>query len=68
MAAVSANISGRLTVLSVPSASAGTHTYTASYSGDTSYEPLSYGNVTVTTSAGGSGGLSGSPVCRRARW
>jgi len=45
----SASITGRITYITVPSVSAGTHTYVASYSGDGNYGQLYYGSVTVTT-------------------
>jgi len=41
-------ISGRLTYISVPNVTAGTHTYTASYSGDSNYAAMSFGSYTVT--------------------
>jgi len=44
----SASIGGRVTYITIPSLSAGTHTYVASYSGDSNYVQLSYGSVTVT--------------------
>jgi len=40
-------INGRLTYINVPNITAGTHTYTAQYSGDTNYAALSFGNFTV---------------------
>jgi polygalacturonase len=49
----SGSISGRITKIAVPSVSAGTHTYTASYGGDANYAQLYYGKVTVTASGGG---------------
>jgi hypothetical protein len=59
----SGSIAGRVTHITVPSVSAGTHTYTASFPGNSSYAQLYYGKVTVTTS--GSGGadfsISASP-------
>jgi hypothetical protein len=47
----SATISGRVTYITVPNVSAGTHTYTASYGGNASYAQMYYGNVTVTAGA-----------------
>jgi polygalacturonase/uncharacterized membrane protein len=47
----SASISGRVTYITVPNVSAGTHTYTASYGGNANYAVLNYGNVTVTAGA-----------------
>ena len=35
-------ISGRLTYITIPSITVGTHTYTAQYSGDTNYACLLY--------------------------
>jgi len=49
----SASISGRVTYITVPSVSSGTHTYTASYGGNASYAQLYYGKVTVTAGGGG---------------
>jgi hypothetical protein len=49
----SAAINGRVTSITVPSVSTGTHTYIGSYSGDTNYAQLYYGSVTVTTAGGG---------------
>jgi hypothetical protein len=37
-----------LTQIAVPSVTVGTHTYTAEYSGDTNFAPLSFGSFTVT--------------------
>jgi polygalacturonase len=48
----SASISGRVTYITVPNVSAGTHTYTASYGGNANYAVLNYGNVTVTATGG----------------
>jgi polygalacturonase/uncharacterized membrane protein len=48
----SANISGRVTYITVPNVASGTHTYTASYGGNASYAQMSYGKVTVTASGG----------------
>ncbi len=50
-----ANIGGRITSVSVPNITAGTHKYIASYSGDSHYAQLDFGQVTVTTSGGGGG-------------
>lgn len=44
----SASIGGRVTYITIPSVSAGTHTYVASYSGDSNYAQLYYGSVTLT--------------------
>jgi hypothetical protein len=44
----SASITGRLTNITVPNLSGGTHTYTASYDGDANYAQMYYGNVIVT--------------------
>ena len=44
----SGTISGRLTYITVPSITAGTHVYTAQYSGDGNYSPLSFGSFTLT--------------------
>jgi polygalacturonase len=44
----SASRSGRLTYVTVPGVSSGTHTYTAHYSGDATYAPLDFGSFTVT--------------------
>jgi uncharacterized repeat protein (TIGR02543 family) len=41
-------INGRLTYIPVPNITAGTHVYTAQYSGDTNYAALSFGNFTLT--------------------
>jgi len=43
-----ASVSGRITRLTVPSVGVGTHTYTASYSGDANYDPLNYGSVSLS--------------------
>jgi polygalacturonase len=58
----SASISGRVTNITVPNVSAGTHSYIASYGGNASYAQLYYGKVTVTA-AGGSPdfSISGTP-------
>jgi polygalacturonase len=50
----SASISGRVTNITVPSVSAGTHTYIASYLGNATYAQLYYGKVIVIASTGGS--------------
>jgi hypothetical protein len=50
----SAAISGRVTNVTVPSVSAGTHTYTASFLGNATYSQLYYGKVTVTAATGSS--------------
>jgi polygalacturonase/uncharacterized membrane protein len=59
----SAAISGRVTNITVPSVTAGTHTYIASFLGNSTYAQLYYGKVTVTASGGGSPdfSLSASP-------
>lgn len=44
-------ISGRLTYITIPSITVGTHTYTAQYSGDTNYAALSFGNFTLIAAA-----------------
>jgi hypothetical protein len=49
----SASIAGRVTNITVPSVSAGTHTYIASFLGNSTYAQLYYGKVTVTASGGG---------------
>jgi len=48
----SASISGRVTHITVPNVSAGTHTYTASYGGNSTYAQLYYGKATVTATGG----------------
>jgi polygalacturonase len=48
----SATISGRITYITVPNVSGGTHTYRASYGGNASYAQLYYGNVTVNATGG----------------
>jgi polygalacturonase len=47
-----ASIAGRLTNLTVPNVSAGTHIYTASYGGNANYAQMYYGKVTVTAAGG----------------
>jgi len=49
----SASIIGRVTHISIPSVSAGTHTYTASFPGNSTYAQLYFGKVTVTASGSG---------------
>jgi len=48
----SQSISGRVTNITVPSVTAGAHTYTASFGGNASYAQLYYGKVTVTAGGG----------------
>ena len=45
-------INGRLTYITVPNISAGTHVYTAQYQGDSHYSPLSFGSFTLIATAG----------------
>ena len=42
-----------LSNLTIPNVSAGTHTYTAEYSGDAYYAPLTFGTITVSATQGG---------------
>jgi polygalacturonase/uncharacterized membrane protein len=44
---------GRVTYITIPSVPAGSHTYTAQYSGDPNYAPLTFGSFTVTGQGGG---------------
>lgn len=44
----SAPRAGRITYVTVPNVSKGTHTYVAHYSGDATYAPLDFGSFTVT--------------------
>jgi hypothetical protein len=41
----------RLTYITIPSITAGTHTYTAQYKGDSNYAALSFGSFTVVASS-----------------
>jgi polygalacturonase len=51
----SAAIAGRVTSLTLPGVGQGPHRYTARYSGDATYPPSTYGDVTVTPDAAGGG-------------
>ena len=41
-------ISGRLTYITIPAVTAGTHTYTAQYTGDSHFSALAFGNFALT--------------------
>jgi polygalacturonase len=51
-----ADITGRITSITVPSVSPGAHTYTARYSGDATYAALYFGSVNISTTTSAVGG------------